>query len=185
MRRPQRKFGCSVAKHRPGGKDFRGRNRGVVFWEDEHRTNQRIFNFVKDQVFAIDPKTGELIKSFGENGFIDLRKHLPLDPDKVSVEVTTPGIVYQDVLIIGSRVPEGNQSTPGDIRGYDALTGEFEWIFHTVPHQGEPGYDTWEWESGTTYGGANPGEAFRSMKNVAGCSAQPAVRRAISFRWFA
>ena len=65
------------AKHRPGGKTFRGRNRGVVFWEDEDKANQRIFNFVKDQVFAIDPKTGKLIQSFGENGAIDLRSICP------------------------------------------------------------------------------------------------------------
>jgi quinoprotein glucose dehydrogenase len=72
------------------------------------------------------------------------------------VEVTTPGIVYQNFLIVGSRVPEGNQSTPGDIRAYDTETGAFRWIFHTVPVEGEFGYDTWEWEEGETYGGANP-----------------------------
>ena len=125
------------AKHRPGGREFRGRNRGVVYWEDEEGENQRLFNFVKDRVFAIEPKTGSLIRSFGENGSIDLRENLPVSPDEASIEVTTPGIVYQDVLVVGSRVPEGNQSTPGDIRGYDALSGEFRWIFHTVPVKGE------------------------------------------------
>ncbi len=148
------------AKYRRGGKSFRGRSRGVVYWEDSNGNHSRIFNFVKDQVFAIDPESGKLIESFGQNGHIDLRKNLPIDPKRASVEVTTPGIVYQDVLIIGSRVPEGNQSTPGDIRGYNALTGEFEWIFHTVPQPGEFGHDTWQWESGTVYGGANPWGGF-------------------------
>lgn len=148
------------AKHRPGGREFRGRNRGVVYWEDAKKKNQRIFNFVKDRVYAIDPKTGSLIRSFGDRGSIDLRYNLPVPPDKAAIEVTTPGIVYQDVLIVGSRVPEGNQSTPGDIRAYDALTGEFRWIFHTVPIEGESGYETWDWEQGTIYGGANPWGGF-------------------------
>lgn len=148
------------ALHRRGRKAFRGRNRGVVFWEDQHGGNRRLFHFVKDQVFALNPETGELVRSFGEGGVIDLRLNLPVDPSRASVEVTTPGIVYEDVLIVGSRVPEGNASTPGDIRGYDALTGRFRWIFHTVPLAGETGYDTWEWESATRYGGANPWGGF-------------------------
>ena len=149
-----------TAEHQPGGKVFRGRNRGVVYWDDGKSDQGRIFNFVKDRVFAIDAKTGSLINSFGENGSIDLRKNLPVDRRKASIEVTTPGIVYRDVLIVGSRVPEGNESTPGDIRGYDARTGEFRWIFHTIPQPGEPGHETWEWEQGTTYGGANPWGGF-------------------------
>lgn len=138
------------------GEIFRGRNRGLVYWEDQDGNHQRIFNFVKDRVYAIDADTGELIESFGENGFIDLRKNLPVDPETASIEVTTPGIVYQNFLIVPSRVPEGNNTTPGDIRAYNTLTGEFEWIFHTVPQEGEFGYDTWEHEEGMQYGGANP-----------------------------
>lgn len=148
------------AKYAPGGRVFRGRNRGLVYWEDARGEKGRILNFVKDRVYAIDAKTGGLIESFGEEGFIDLRKNLPVDPSEASIEVTTPGIVYQDLLIVGSRVPEGNNSTPGDIRAYNAETGEFVWIFHTVPQKGEFGYDTWEWENGETYGGANPWGGF-------------------------
>ena len=148
------------AKHRRGGQVFRGRNRGVVYWEDSDRENARIFTFVKDEVFALNPKTGALIQSFGDGGRIDLRYHLSVPPEHASVEVTTPGIVYDRFLIVGSRVPEGNQSTPGDIRAYDALTGAFRWIFHTVPQEGELGHDTWEWEPGTSYGGANPWGGF-------------------------
>ncbi len=148
------------ARHRRGQKEFRGRNRGVVYWEDQQGGNRRIFNFVNDQVFAIEARTGNLIESFGEGGFIDLRKNLPVDPAKASIEVTTPGIVYQDVLIVGSRVPEGDFSTPGDVRGYDARTGKFRWIFHTVPIKGEPGHETWAWEPGEGYGGANPWGGF-------------------------
>ncbi|HEX7859141.1 MAG TPA: PQQ-binding-like beta-propeller repeat protein [Verrucomicrobiae bacterium] len=147
-------------KYNPRDRNFRGRNRGVVYWENAERKNGRIFNFVKDRVYALDAKTGALITSFGENGWIDLRKNLPIDPAKASVEVTTPGIIYRHLLIVGSRVPEEHNSTPGDIRAYNAETGTFEWIFHTVPHKGEVGYDTWKFEEGETYGGANPWGGF-------------------------
>jgi len=140
--------------------EFRGRNRGVVYWEDRKGGEQRVFNFVKDRVYAMDAKSGRLIESFGEGGHIDLRKNLPLDPSKASVEVTSPGIVFENVLIVGSRVPEGNVSTPGDIRAYDAATGDYKWIFHTIPQPGEFGHETWEWEEGEIYGGANPWGGF-------------------------
>ncbi len=134
---------------------FRGRSRGVTYWQSPDSTDRRIFHFVKDRVYALEAKTGALITSFGENGHIDLRKHLGMDAEKASIEVTTPGAVYQDFLIVGSRVPEGYDSTPGHIRAYDAVTGEFRWIFHTIPQPGEFGYDTWEFVEGETYGGAN------------------------------
>lgn len=148
------------ARHSPGGRIFRGRNRGLVYWEDERRQRRRIFHFVKDRVYALEARTGALIESFGEGGFIDLRKNLPIDPAQASIEVTTPGIIYRDLLIVGSRVPEEHNSTPGDIRAYNVLTGAFEWIFHTVPLPGEFGYETWRWEPGERYGGANPWGGF-------------------------
>ncbi len=138
------------------GKKFRGRNRGVVYWEDARGKNGRIFNFVRDRIYGIDARTGELIEDFGENGFIDLRKHLPVPPETADIEVTTPGITYGNLLIVGSRVQEGNVGTPGDVRAFDARTGEFRWIFNTVPLDGQFGYDTWEREEGMIYGGANP-----------------------------
>ncbi|HSI75934.1 MAG TPA: c-type cytochrome, partial [Lunatimonas sp.] len=141
---------------RNDGRPFRGRNRGLTYWEDENGDNKRILNFVKDRVYAIDAHTGTLITSFGENGWIDLRKNLPQDPSEVDFEATTQGMVYKDFLIIGGRTPEGEPSSPGDVRGYDALTGEFKWIFHTIPQPGELGYDTWEFEEGVSYGGTNP-----------------------------
>ncbi|WP_345265003.1 family 16 glycoside hydrolase [Nibrella viscosa] len=148
------------ARYSADKKEFRGRSRGVTYWEDAGGKKQRIFTFVKDRVYALDAGTGALIESFGEKGFIDLRKNLPVDPAKADIEVTTPGIVYKNFLIVGSRVPEGEDSTPGDIRAYDTETGAFRWIFHTVPQKGEFGYDTWKRVEGVTYGGANPWGGF-------------------------
>jgi quinoprotein glucose dehydrogenase len=147
-----------AAAHHEDKEVWRGRNRGVAYWKGA--AGERIFAFVKNRVYALEAKNGRHIPSFGRNGYIDLHYDLPVDPEKASVEVTSPGIVYKDHLIVGGRVPEGYSSTPGDIRSYNAVTGEFEWIFHTVPLEGEEGYDTWEFIEGETYGGANPWGGF-------------------------
>tara|TARA_B110000037_G_scaffold187249_1_gene217714 strand:+ start:214 stop:3045 length:2832 start_codon:yes stop_codon:yes gene_type:complete len=139
---------------------FRGRTRGVTYWESGDGSDKRIFHFVKDRVYALDAKTGELITSFGEGGHIDLRKNLGMDPEDASIEVTSPGSVYKNFLVVGSRVPEGYRSTPGHIRAWDTVTGEFKWIFHTVPKEGEIGFDTWAFEEGESYGGANAWGGF-------------------------
>ena len=139
---------------------FRGRSRGVTYWQSENGNDARIFHFVKDRVYALNAETGELIEGFGTQGYIDLRKNLDMDYQQASIEVTTPGIVYQNLLIVGSRVPEGYNSTPGHIRAYDVKTGDFKWIFHTIPKEGEFGYDTWEFVEGEKYGGANAWGGF-------------------------
>jgi quinoprotein glucose dehydrogenase len=139
-------------------KIFRGRSRGVTYWEGKE--GKRIFHFVNNRVYALDARSGTIIKSFGRGGFIDLRNNLGVDSTTASIEVTTPGIVYRNFLIVTSRVPEEYNSTPGDVRAFDAVTGEFKWIFHTIPRKGEFGYDTWEWVEGETYGGANPWGGF-------------------------
>lgn len=159
------------AKYNEGNRDLKGRTRGVVYWEDG--SDKRIFHFVKNRVYALNAETGIPIKSFGEGGFIDLRKNLRVDYTKASIEVTSPGIVYKNNLIVGSRVPEGYESTPGDIRAFDTVTGEFKWIFHTIPMEGEFGYDTWEWVDGVAYGGANPWGGFPWMRKGAGFFARP------------
>ena len=146
------------AKFNKGGKRFQGRNRGVVYWEGD--AVARIFVFVRNRVYAVDAKTGELVEDFGSDGFIDLRYDLGVDPSTASFEGTCPGIVFEDKLIVAGRVPEGYISTPGHIRAYSAITGEFEWIFHTIPHPGEFGYDTWEFVDGEQYGGANAWGGF-------------------------
>ncbi len=144
-----------ASKYNENNAVFRGRSRGVTYWQSEDGQSKRIFHFVKDRVYAIQARTGELITEFGTNGFIDLRQNMGIDPERVSIEVTTPGVVYENTLIVTSRVPEGYNSTPGDIKAYDAMTGNFKWIFHTIPRKGEFGYDTWQFEEGETYGGAN------------------------------
>ncbi|MEX1240252.1 MAG: family 16 glycoside hydrolase [Cyclobacteriaceae bacterium] len=146
------------SEHEADKKVFRGRSRGVTYWEGTE--GKRIFHFVNNRLYALDATTGALIPSFGKDGMVDLRYNLGLDSTKASIEVTTPGIVFRNFLIVTSRVPEEYNSTPGDVRAFDAVTGEFKWIFHTIPRKGEFGYDTWEWVEGEAYGGANPWGGF-------------------------
>ena len=140
------------AKHN-NGTVIRLRNRGVAYWKGSE--GERIFHFVRERVYGLDAKTGALIPSFGENGFIDLRKNLGVDPERAFIEMTSPGAIYKNFLIVGSRVNESYDASPGHIRAYDTVTGTFKWIFHTIPREGQPGHDTWQWVKGESYGGAN------------------------------
>lgn len=140
------------AKHNDGNV-IRLRNRGVAHWRGAE--GERIFHFVKDRVYALDARSGELVRAFGKDGSIDLREDLGIDPASVGLEMTSPGAVYQNFLIVGSRVNESYDASPGHIRAYDTVTGQLKWIFHTIPREGEFGRDTWKWVKGESYGGAN------------------------------
>ena len=135
------------------GNVVRLRNRGVTYWKGAE--GERIFHFVRDRVYAIDAKSGALVTSFGQKGFIDLRQNLGVDPADAVIEMTSPGAVFRNVLVIASRVNESYDASPGHIRGYDTVSGEMKWIFHTIPREGQFGYDTWKWVKGENYGGAN------------------------------
>lgn len=130
-------------------------NRGVTYWKGDNE--DRILFTRGNYLYALNASSGEIIKEFGENGRVDLRQNLDREPaEELSVSATSPGILYNDLLILGSRVPEGPQrSAPGHIRAYNVRTGEIEWKFHTIPYPGEEGYETWPEEAWKHSGGAN------------------------------
>jgi quinoprotein glucose dehydrogenase len=131
----------------------RGPNRGVMYWADG--TDRRVFAAVDQYLYALDARTGVPIPTFGTAGRIDLRENLGRPAAQQSVRLTTPGVVYRDLVIIGGRVSEGLPASPGDVRAYDARTGRLRWSFHTIPHPGEFGYETWSKASWRINGGAN------------------------------
>jgi len=131
----------------------KARNRGVTYWADG--ADARIFLPAGHWLYALDARTGALIKSFGEGGRVDLRQGLGRPPEEMSISATSPGIVYRDLLIMGSIVSETLPASPGDIRAYDARTGKVRWAFHTIPHPGEPGYETWPKDAWQYIGAAN------------------------------
>lgn len=131
----------------------RGANRGVAYWTGGGE--RRIFTAVTHWVYALDGATGKPIPDFGTKGRIDLREGLGRDPAKQSIILTSPGVVYKDLLIVGGRTSEGLPATPGDIRAYDVRTGQLRWSFHTIPRPGEWGYKTWPKYAWKVSGSAN------------------------------
>jgi len=131
----------------------RGPNRSVVYWSDGK--NARLFVAVQSFLYALDTRTGKPFPDFGKDGRIDLREGLGRDPAKQSIVLTSPGIVYKDLLIVGGREPEALPAPTGDIRAFDVRTGKLRWSFHTIPHPGETGYDTWPKDAWTYSGAAN------------------------------
>ena len=128
-------------------------NRGVVFWRDDRE--RRIFFVAGRRLYALDARVGTPIASFGDSGSVDLGAGLGRNVDSAYLVATSPGVIYKDFLIQGTRVGEGEGSAPGDIRAYDVRTGKIRWTFHTIPRPGEFGYDTWPKDAWRTAGGAN------------------------------
>jgi quinoprotein glucose dehydrogenase len=139
------KFGSGIEGGQP--------NRGLSYWAsgDDRRILVGITNFV----YALNARTGKRIPGFGEQGRIDLRKNLRGEYQRQSLVSTSPGVVYKDLIIFGEREPEVLPGPPGDIRAYDVRTGKLRWSFHTIPHPGEFGYETWPKNAWTYSSGAN------------------------------
>ncbi len=128
-------------------------NRGVTFWTDG--SDERILFSAGPKLFALNAKTGELIPAFGNAGIVNLKEGLGENSEDKYVVATTPGVIYNDLVIIGSRVSENTGAAPGSIRAFNVITGKLEWVFNTVPLPGEFGYDTWPEDAWKTVGGAN------------------------------
>ena len=130
--------------------------RGINYWESKDRTDRRLLFAANHFLRAIDARTGKPIATFGVAGKVDLKEGLGRDPKSIAlVQSTTPGRVFEDLLILGSATNQGYGSAPGDLRAYDVRTGKLVWSFHTIPHPGEFGYETWPKDSWKTVGGAN------------------------------
>ena len=130
-------------------------DRGLAYWGDSKE--RRIIVGVMNFVYALDAASGKPIATFGKNkdGRIDLREDLGRDPAQQSIYMTSPALIYKDLMIVGGREAETLPASPGDVRAYDVRTGKLRWTFHTIPHPGEPGYDTWPKDAWKTSGAAN------------------------------
>jgi quinoprotein glucose dehydrogenase len=143
-----------------------GANRGLMYWADGE--SARIFTAVDNFVYALDAGTGKPIVGFGKDGRIDLRENLGREPATQSVRLTSPGVIYRDLMILGGRVSETLPASPGHVRAYDVRTGALRWSFHTIPQPGEPGYDTWPRDAWQYIGGANswPGMTLDAKRGL-------------------
>lgn len=132
-------------------------NRGVSYWENGN--DKRILYSGGSSLFCVNASNGKLISSFGDNGIVDLHEGLAPDTDhdvsQLSISCNTPGVVYKNLLIVGSAVSESGDAAPGSVRAFNIVTGKLQWIFHTVPRPGEVGYDTWPKDAWKNIGAAN------------------------------
>ena len=131
-------------------------HRGVAFWREGNES--RIFMNSHDRLFAVDAKTGQLITSFGQNGYAMLREALRSHENKIEMRQTSPPVVYRNLVIVGSSIPDRLQykgDPPGTVQAFDARTGKRVWVFYTVPRPGEFGNETWENDSWAITGHAN------------------------------
>lgn len=116
--------------------------RGLAYWEQG--ADKRILYSRGSDLWALNALTGEPVTTFGTGGKIDMRSGLPAwAADKFLVS-STPGTIHKNLIIMPTRVSEGPGAAPGDIMAFDVRSGALVWRFHTLPHPGEFGYDTWE-----------------------------------------
>jgi quinoprotein glucose dehydrogenase len=128
-------------------------NRGLTYWTDGQQS--RILFTAGTDLISLDAKTGKLAAGFGQNGKVDMREAFNPPLGDTSLTVTSPGVIYKDLIILGSSTSETLPATPGDIRAYDVRNGKLCWTFHTIPRPGEFGYDTWPPDAWKKSGAAN------------------------------
>ena len=145
--------GKEIWSHRAEG---RPTDRGINYWESADRSDRRLIFSANSYLQEINAATGAGISSFGDDGRVNLREGLGRDPKTIpGIQTGTPGRVFENLIILGSATSEAYGSPPGDIRAYDVLTGKLAWSFHTVPHPGEFGYETWPKDAWRYIGGVN------------------------------
>ncbi|MEO5682468.1 MAG: PQQ-binding-like beta-propeller repeat protein [Chitinophagaceae bacterium] len=145
-----------------GNREFFNQNncRGITYFNGGEN-DKRIYYTAGPYLHCVDAKTGKLLKSFASNGKLDLHIGLGSNAKDLFVSATSPGIIVNNLIVVGTRVSESPQAAPGHIRAFDVNTGKQEWIFHTIPQPGEYGYDSWEDpEAWKTIGGANAWGGF-------------------------
>ncbi len=134
--------------------------RGINYWESEDGADKRLLYLHAGFLTALDAETGKTIESFGKDGRVDLRDALAADGRDISkirpLMTNNPGRVFENLMIVSLPAQgAGYQSTPGDVHAYDVVTGKLEWVFHSIPHPGEFGYDTWPEDAYLTAGGVH------------------------------
>ncbi len=130
--------------------------RGINYWESKDRKDRRLIFCMRDTLQAIDAVTGKSIMSFGDHGVTSLKEDLGRDPATIGrAQSTTPGAIFENLILLGSSPGENYFSAPGHLRAYDVVTGKLAWVFHTIPFPGEYGYESWPKDAYKYIGGVN------------------------------
>lgn len=129
--------------------------RGTAVWRDGGKL--RLFLNSRHRLFSLDAQTGKPVASFGDNGAVSLTG-LPRMPDVKNVTQSSPPVIYKNLVIVGSQVPDRVQlpDPVGYVQAIDARTGKRVWTFSVIPQSPkDPGAETWENESWRTSGHGN------------------------------
>ena len=127
--------------------------RGLSWWSDGR--TRRLFSSNGTYLIALDPDTGQPARAFGREGRIDLREGLGRDPRQAPAYLTSPGMIYGDMIITGFRTSETHPAAPGAVRAFNVHDGKLRWRFNILPQPGEPGSETWPRDAWKTAGAAN------------------------------
>ncbi|HEY6343518.1 MAG TPA: PQQ-binding-like beta-propeller repeat protein [Bryobacteraceae bacterium] len=131
--------------------------RGINYWESKDRSDRRLLYLNAGYLTAIDTRTGSTIQGFGDNGRVDIRVGLDRDIDSFPpLQTNNPGRVFENLFIMPLPARGDNYAAvPADVHAYDTRTGKLTWVFHSVPHPGEFGYQTWPKDFWKTGGGVH------------------------------
>jgi len=132
--------------------------RGVEYFPGDATTPPQIVVGTSDaKLFTLDAKTGALNTKFGVDGVVDLdTPEITHGLPNVHAPVSSPPIVFENLIIIGDHVQEGNgPGAAGDVRAFDIHDGRLAWTFHSIPRKGEPNFGTWAGESAHQRSGVN------------------------------
>ncbi|MFA6944696.1 MAG: PQQ-binding-like beta-propeller repeat protein, partial [Pedobacter sp.] len=133
--------GKEIWRFAPEGKGASNVNRGVAYWTNGK--DKRILFAYKTWLYAVNVVTGKPIATFGDKGRVSLKSGLGEESADKFVSSTTPGTIFENLIIMPLRLGEGTGSAPGYIQAFNVQTGKLAWVFKTIPHPGEPGYETW------------------------------------------
>jgi quinoprotein glucose dehydrogenase len=136
--------------------------RGVTYWRGDKENSPRILAGTSDgRLIALNAKTGQLVPGFGKEGVVDLRAGVAGKFPDAAYHMASPGVIYRNLIVTGAQGKEDDPDGPAmDVRAWDLHTGKLVWTFHTIPHPGEPGYETWPKDNWMTAGSpANWGAA--------------------------
>jgi quinoprotein glucose dehydrogenase len=132
-------------------------SKGVAYWG--RGRDARILTVRQQHLFALDPKTGAPVASFGDGG---------------KVELSTPEFRYKwagvpvvagDVVLLGASMLEQDSAVykdgpPGFVRAFDVRTGKLRWSFSPIPRAGDPATATWKDDSWKYSGAGNTWSSF-------------------------
>ncbi|MDO1449385.1 PQQ-binding-like beta-propeller repeat protein [Rhodocytophaga aerolata] len=150
--------GRVIWSFKPDSTEINNWTKGATYVPGTNGRQDAILFVFGSTLYSVNAENGTLMEAFGEGGKVDFYTGLSVDPamrKRVHVTSNAPGVIYKDLFIVGCKVPDELPSTSGDIRAFNVHTGKLEWIFHTIPKEGEYGYDTWPATARKKNGGAN------------------------------